>query len=587
MYHKIGGNMAFDGITIAGIVSQLNQTIQDGRFYKIAQPEKDELLITIKAGGTQYRLFISADASLPLLYLTDTNKLAPQIAPTFCMLLRKHIKSARIISIKQPGLERVIIFTLEHYDEIGDLCQKQLIVEIMGKHSNIIFCNMDGTIIDSIKRISGFVSSVREVLPGKMYFIPETQEKMNPLEITYTTFVEQIEKEDLPIYKSLYQGFTGISPIIAQEVCYRGNIDSSMTTQQLNEKEKKKIFDIFQQIIKKVQTRDFSPVIYSESGIPKEYAAIDLTCYEAYEKKKFESIFELLEVYYQEKNEITRGRQRSAELRKIVQTAFERNNKKLELQKKQLEDTEKKDKYKVWGELINTYGYSVQEGSKSMDALNYYTNEIIKIPLKTTITVKENAKKYFDKYGKLKRTYEALIILTKETEKNVIYLESVLTSLDIAKKEEDLIEIREELFQSGYIKKKGSTKKARKKSKPLHYISSDGYHIYVGKNNIQNDALTFHIATGNDWWFHAKKIPGSHVIIKTNNEEIPNQTFEEAASLAAYYSKGRGGEKLEVDYTKKKNVKKPNGGNLGFVVYQTNYSMLAKLDISKIEQIEE
>jgi predicted ribosome quality control (RQC) complex YloA/Tae2 family protein len=579
--------MAFDGITIASIVAQLNETIQGGRLYKIAQPEKDELLITIKVGREQHRLFISADASLPLLYLTNTKKIAPQVAPNFCMLLRKHIKNAKILSITQPGLERVVIFKLEHLDELGDVCQKQLIVEIMGKHSNIIFCKMDGTIIDSIKHISAFVSSVREVLPGKMYFIPETQHKKNPLETNYEEFLEQIEKEDFPIYKSVYQGFTGISPIMAQEICYRGNIDFSKANTQLDENDKKSLFGSFQEIIGKINTNEFAPVMYYDGDIPKEYAAIELTCYKENFKKEFDSIFELLEIYYQEKNEITRSRQRSVDLRKIVQTTFERNVKKLDLQKKQLEDTNKKDKYKVWGELINTYGYSVPAGSKSMEALNYYTNETIEIPLKTTISLKENAKKYFDKYGKLKRTYEALSVLTKETEKNVRYLESVIVALDIAKKEEDLIEIREELVRSGYIKKKGKTKKIRKISKPFHYISSDGYHIYVGKNNIQNDALTFQIAIGNDWWFHAKNIPGSHVIVKANNEELPDQTFEEAASLAAHYSKGRNGEKLEVDYTQKKNVKKPKGGNLGFVVYYTNYSMLAKLDISEIEQIED
>lgn len=579
--------MAFDGITIAGIVSQLNETILGGRFYKIAQPEKDELLITVKNNRQQYRLFISADASLPLLYLTDTNKMAPQVAPNFCMLLRKHIKNAKILSITQPGLERVIKFELEHLDELGDVCQKQLIVEIMGKHSNIIFAQMDGTIIDSIKHISGLVSSVREVLPGKMYFIPETQHKLNPLDITEDLFYEQLNKENRPIYKSIYQGFTGISPIIAQEVCNLAKVDSSLSNTVITLEDKKTLFTVFDQMMNRIKESKYAPVMYYEGELPKEYSAFELSVYENSTKKEFESIFRLLEVFYKEKNEVTRARQRSADLRKIVQTAFERNVKKLDLQMKQLEDTGKRDKYKVWGELINTYGYSVPEGSKSMEALNYYTNEMITIPLKTTLSVKENAKKYFDKYGKLKRTFEVLTDLTKETSDTVVYLESVLNALDISKTEEDLNEIREELVHSGYIKKKGKTKKARKKSKPFHYISSDGYHMYVGKNNLQNDELTFQLATGNDWWFHAKNMPGSHVIVKANNEELPDRTFEEAASLAAYYSKGKNTPKLEIDYTQKKNVKKPKGGNLGFVVYYTNYSMIATMNISGIKQINE
>ncbi len=579
--------MAFDGITIASIVAELNETIQGGRLFKIAQPEKDELLITVKVGKEQHNLFISADASLPLLYLTNTKKMAPQTAPNFCMLLRKYIKNAKIISITQPGLERVVIFNLEHLDEFGEVCQKQLIVEIMGKHSNIIFCKMDGTIIDSIKHIPSFVSSVREVLPGKMYFIPETQHKKNPIACTYPDFLEQIEKDNFPIYKSIYQGFTGISPIIGQEICCHAKLDSLRSNTQLTELEKKELFSALQKIINKITEKDFYPVMYYEGNVPVEYASIPLLCYEANQSKRFDSIFELLEVYYQEKNEITRSKQRSFDLRKIVQTTFERNIKKLDLQRKQLLDTEKKEKYKTWGELIHTYGYSVPIGSKSMEALNYYTNTMVKIPLDSKLSINENAQKYFDKYVKLKRTYEVLHVLTKETEENVAYLASVLASLDIAKKEEDLIEIREELIQSGYLKKKGKVNKARKESKPFHYISSDGYHMYVGKNNIQNDNLTFHVATGNDWWFHAKNIPGSHVIVKSNNEELPDRTFEEAASLAAYYSKGHDGEKLEVDYTQKKNVKKPKGGKLGFVVYYTNYSMLATLDISMLTEVQE
>lgn len=454
--------MAFDGITIAGIVSQLNETILGGRFYKIAQPEKDELLITVKNNRQQYRLFISADASLPLLYLTDTNKIAPQVAPNFCMLLRKHIKNAKILSIKQPGLERVIKFELEHLDELGDVCQKQLIVEIMGKHSNIIFAEMDGTIIDSIKHISGLVSSVREVLPGKKYFIPETQHKMNPLETSEEMFYEQINKENRPIYKSIYQGFTGISPIMAQEICNLAKVESSLSNTVISSEDQRSLYEVFDQMMSRIKLENYAPVIYYEGDLPKEYSAFELSCYANSEKKEFDSIFELLEIFYKEKNEITRARQRSVDLRKIVQIAYERNVKKLDLQKKQLIDTEKREKYKVWGELINTYGYSVPEGSKSMEALNYYTNEMITIPLNSTISVKENAKKYFDKYGKLKRTYEFLTDLTKETNDAVVYLESVLNALDISKTEEDLNQIRDELVHSGYIKKKGNQKKREK-----------------------------------------------------------------------------------------------------------------------------
>ncbi|HBA69303.1 MAG TPA: hypothetical protein DCZ40_08095, partial [Lachnospiraceae bacterium] len=280
-------------------------------------------------------------------------------------------------------------------------------------------------------------------------------------------------------------------------------------------------------------------------------------------------------------------RQKSADLRRIVQTALERNIKKYDLQLRQIKDTEKRDKYRIYGELLNTYGYQAVPGASSMTARNYYTDEDISIPLDTALTPLENAKKYFEKYNKMKRTYEALSKLTLEVKEEIEHLESIGTALDIAVGEEDLVQIREELVESGYIRRKSSDKKIKITSRPFHYLSSDGYHIYVGKNNFQNDELTFRLASGNDWWFHAKGIPGSHVIVKSGGGMPPDRTFEEAAKLAAYYSKARGQEKAEIDYTEKKNIKKPNGGKPGFVIYHTNYSMVMDSDISGISFVNE
>lgn len=294
---------------------------------------------------------------------------------------------------------------------------------------------------------------------------------------------------------------------------------------------------------------------------------------------------EVLRTYYSERNRLTRIRQKSADLRHIVQTALERNRKKYDLQIRQLKDTENREKYKVYGELINTYGYHVEEGAKKMEALNYYTNEMISIPLDPTKTPQENAQRYFAKYNKQKRTFEALSELSRETKDDITYLESIQTALDIAVTEDDLAGIREELVHAGYIKRKFTKKKTKIKNTPLHYISSDGYHMYVGKNNLQNDELTFNFASGNDWWFHAKQAPGSHVIVKANGEELPDTTFEEAGRLAAYYSSMRGSDKVEIDYVEKKHVKKPKGAKPGFVVYYTNYSLVIDSDISGIREV--
>ena len=577
--------MAFDGITISNIVKELNDTILNGRIAKIAQPENDELLLTIKPAKGQVRLVISASASLPLIYLSRDNKPSPVTAPNFCMLLRKHIANGRIVGISQPSLERIIRFEIEHLDELGDLCRKSLIVEIMGKHSNIIFCNEKGMIIDSIKHVSAQMSSVREVLPGREYFIPDTMKKENPLDIPEENFTQELLSKPMPVGKAIYNSFTGISPVVAEEICHLAGIDSSIPASEMSADLLSHLYRQFTYFMEQVTERKFSPAIYYEGNEPKEFSSLPLTHFSNYQVKSFDSISEVIRTYYSSRDLITRIRQKSSDLRRVVQTALERNRKKYDLQLKQLRDTENRDKYKVYGELIHTYGYNLEEGAKELEALNYYTNEMIKIPLDPQKTPQENAKKYFDRYNKQKRTFEALSELIKETKDEIDYLESVSKSLDIARSEDDLIQIKEELIESGFIRRKQSSKKVKITSKPFHYISSDGFHMYVGKNNLQNEELTFHFANGGDWWFHAKKAPGSHVIVKTNGEELPDRTFEEAARLAAHYSKNSGAEKVEVDYVEKKQVKKPNGSKPGFVVYYTNYSMMIDSDISGIQEV--
>lgn len=577
--------MALDGIVISAMTKELSDRLCGGRISKIAQPEADELLLTIKNEKKQYRLLISAGASLPLIYLTENNKPSPMTAPNFCMLLRKHINGGKILRIFQPGLERIIHFEIEHLNELGDLCRKTLIVEIMGKHSNIIFCNDTGMIIDSIKHISAQVSSVREVLPGRTYFIPETQHKLNPLDITLEAFCEAISSKPMALSKALYTSLTGISPLIAEELCHRASLESAQSANSFSENEMLHLYRQFTLMMESVKEQDFVPNIVSEDGVPLDFSVLTLTQYQDMQTTVCSSVSEVLENYYAAKNTITRIRQKSVDLRRIVQTALERNIKKYDLQLKQLKDTEKRDKYRIYGELINTYGYGLEEGARKLTALNYYTNEEVTIPLDEHKTAQENAQKYFDKYNKLKRTYEALTDLITETKSEIEHLESISTSLDIALSEEDLVQIKEELTEYGYIKRHYTGKKVKITSRPFHYQSSDGYDIYVGKNNFQNEELTFKIATGNDWWFHAKNCPGSHVIVKANNEELPDSTFEEAARLAAFYSRNRGADKIEIDYIQKKQIKKVAGAKPGFVIYHTNYSMIIDSDISHIKQL--
>lgn len=579
--------MAFDGVTVAALVAELNEKLQNGRLYKIAQTETDELMLTIKSDRKQYRLLISANASLPLIYLTETNKNAPLTAPNFCMLLRKHLNNGRILSITQPGLERIVDFEIQHLDELGDIKTKHLMVELMGKHSNIIFVDND-TILDSIKHVNSIMSSVRQVLPGKEYFIPDTMGKKNPLTVEKEDFFDIVFSKPMSLAKAIYTSFTGISPVIAENICYEAGFDSSLPANTLEYGNQNIIWMNFYQFINQVKRSSFSPVIYEKDGKPEEFSALHLSIYPDCNAVGYTSISQLLETYYSKKNQYTRMRQKSVDLRKIVSTALERDNKKYQLQLKQLKDTEKKDKYKVYGELLTTYGYSIEPGTKEFETIDFYTGNPVKILLDVTLTPIDNAKKYFEKYAKLKRTYEALTDIIKETKNSITYLESIHVAIDMANREEDLKAIHKELVQTGYIKKKGHQKNKNDKgiSKPLHYISSDGFHMYVGKNNLQNEELTFKMATGNDWWFHSKSFPGSHVIVKSNNEELPDATFEEAAKLAAHYSKASHQDKVEIDYVQRKHVKKVAGAMPGFVIYHTNYSMMADTDITGIHEIQ-
>lgn len=596
--------MALDGVFLSGIISELKSKLVGGRIYKIYQPEVDELCIVVKnkteESNTTNRLLLSASASLPLMYLTEQTKENPAVAPNFCMLLRKHIGNGRITHITQPNFERIAEFTIEHLDEMGDLCTKKLIVEIMGKHSNIIFTDSQGTIIDSIKHVSYQVSSVREVLPGRKYEYPPSQDKINPLFVDVNYFVNHILSKPLPVSKAIYTSLTGISPVVANEVAVRADVDGGMSTASLSMDDKEKVYKAFSDMMEDVKEERYIPNIAYNGYEPREFAAILLTGYgvegdsslmpnkDIVGLKVFDSVSKVLEEYYSKKSVVTRIKQRSTDLRKIVANAVERTSKKYDLQLSQLKDTEKRDKYKVYGELLTTYGYSAKQGDAELVCENYYTGEMITIPLDKDISPMDNAKKYFARYNKLKRTYEALVELTKESKEELDYLLSVQNSLGIATTDTDLEQIKTELIESGYIRGRIDKNKNKKqaKSKPLHYISSDGFHMYVGKNNYQNEDITFKLADGGDMWFHAKNMPGSHVIVKVDGvSELPDRTYEEAARLAAYYSSGKDAPKVEIDYTTRKNLKKPPKAKPGYVIYHTNYSMNIEPDINGIEEV--
>ena len=657
--------MAFDGITVAALAKELNDHLAGGVIARIVQPEKDELILTVRQYKNQYRVLISASASLPLVYISEENKNAPITAPAFCMLLRKHLQSGRILSVTQPGLERVLCFRVEHRDEMGDLAVRKLMVEIMGKYSNAILVTEDDVVIDAIKRVPASMSSVREVLTGRPYFIPDTTGKTDPLVFAPSSgfdsfdnaykFLETMRSKSAPIAKALAGTYTGLSFCIAEEFCYEAGLDGGAAVASLTEQDFAALYKVFCARMEDVKNGNFAPVIVYKNDIPVEFAALPLRMYgdgqdqttasdahsglmdsvptasraetgrEPY-CKAFSSISLVLQKYYAEKNRHSVIKQKSASLRQTAQTLLGRAVRKLDLQQKQYADTDKMDQYRIYGEMLQTYGYSCEEGAKSITVTNYYTNEPLTIPLKPELTPQENAVRYFDRYNKLKRTRVQLTGQIEESKKEVAQLDSILIALQLAENESDLSQIRREMADAGFVKPErgaannsgrnagrnsGNTKSVKNvkvgkgsnpgkggnagkgaaktpKADPLCYRSSDGYLMYVGKNNFQNEYVTFTLASSDDLWFHAKGIPGSHVIVKTEGksmDDLPDRLFEEAGALAAYYSKGQTDPKVEIDYITRRHIKKPNAGAPGFVIYHTNYSLIAKPDISSLERV--
>ena len=592
--------MAFDGLFLSALVSEFKTTISGGKISKIVQSEKDEIQLTIKKEKQQFFLHLSANPSIPLVYLSDKGKTAPLTAPNFCMALRKHIGNGLIQDITQAsrnlpeqGLERVLLLHISHRDELGDIGIKYLSIEIMGKYSNIILLKEDFTILDAIKRISSAQSSVREVLPGRKYFIPDQFKKENllcfPLE-SLQTFLENKKNPNTErdsgmenLSDLLFQSFSGLSPLSAREISLDAGLPQDQKLGYMSSLDYEKLSDAILRLRKRIREGDFTPQILYENGKSFDFSAIPVRQYSgnpAFHVEIFHSPSELLTFYYGGKEKEDRVRQKSADLKKQCSTLLERVSKKLSLQEKQLKDTEKKERFRIFGELLTTYGYSLKGGEKELICENYYNGQEEHIPLEESLSPIENAKKYFDKYDKAKRTERNLSTQVKESKNTLEHLQSIVNSLATAENAEDLDDIRREMGEYGYMKPISQKKKKERKenkSSPRIFRSSDGYLLYVGKNNYQNEIVSFQIAEGKDFWFHVKGSAGSHVIAKTEGkslEELPDRLFEEAAELAAYFSSEKESAKVEVDYTERKNLKKVVGGAPGFVIYHQNYSIL-------------
>lgn len=570
--------MALDGITIYNIIFELKNQLLGGRIDKIYQPQKDEIILSVRSIGANYKLLLSANPSHPRVHITKIQKNNPMVPPTFCMVLRKYIAGGKITNITQPNFERIINIEIESANEMGDMAVKKIVIEIMGKHSNIILIDENQKVIDSIKRISHDKSSVREVLPGSIYKLPPSQDKRNPLFLDKEDFFETINSNPgQQLQKIIYKSYTGISPIMSSEICFRAGIYESAIAGEVSQFKTENLFTYFNDIFSEIKNNRFTPEIILNPKGNKiiDFSPIHMKQFENFKIKSYNSISVLLEDFYNEKDNMYHIQQKAHNIRKLVASKIERCVKKMDLQNQTLKDIAKMDKWKLLGELITANIYSIKLGMTSFKAINFYDEACpeTEIKLDPNLTPSENAQKYFNKYNKAKRTKSALDIQIKQTSDELRYLEGILNSIENSSDESDLDEIKEELISQGYMKKKKSNIKNnnKQKSRPMHYTSSDGLDIYIGKSNIQNDELTLKFAENSDLWLHTKNIPGSHVIIKMNGaQSVPDSTLLEAASLAAFYSKAKNSGNVPVDYALKKYVKKPGGAKPGMVIYEHN-----------------
>ncbi len=577
--------MAYDGIVTKAVVENLSDKLLGGRIDKVYQQERDELLIYLYNKGYNYKLLISASSNNPRMYLTDTRKENPSQPPMFCMLLRKHLIGGIVLDIKQVHFDRIIIINISGKDDFGNPTEKSLVIEIMGKHSNIILIDkISSTIIDSIKRVYMDMSRVRQILPGSSYVYPPKQDKLNPMEENgKVEFFNQLDKEDknLPIFKFFYMNYMGFSPLISREICFDANIDIDRTLISLYPEDIEKLYESFSNLVSLVLASKFKPnyILSEDEQSLLAFHALDI---EQFGQKNIylDSISEVLDRAYQSKDSLDRVNQKSNSIKKSIQIKLERTLNKLGKQKQELLESQDREKYKIYGDLLSANLYKVPKGSKSISLENFYDKDLkeIEIPLDNKISPALNAQRFYKKYSKLKNANQLLLLQIPETEDEIDYLENILLSIENSTEVKEIDEIKEELIKENYIK--GSIKKKKKKedpvSKPYHFISSDGINIYVGKNNKQNDYLTLKFAQKNHIWLHVQNMPGSHVIIEEIRENIGEQTLVEAASLAAYYSKGKNSNKVLVDYTERKNVKKPANSKPGMVIYENFSSILVK-----------
>ena len=575
--------MALDAITMALLAKELDEGLQGSRIDKIHQPSKDEVVFHMRKRDGNLKLMLSARSGSARICLTNESFENPQVPPSFCMLLRKYLSGARFIGATSVEGERIIMLTFTATSEMGDTVNIDIAAELMGRYANLVIINGDGKIIDAMKRVDADASAVRQLLPGLMYKLPPNRD--NPKFISQTEKVlEKVFAYGGTVDQAFLRSSQGMGPVVAREIAYLAQA-GDYYADKLPEEYEKSVRDAAHKVVGYFANPQYT-VVYNQQGSPSEYSFLPLTQYEGLETKSYDSINQLLDEYYSEKDRAERLRQKGKDLHKLVQNLVERTTRKQIARKEELAQSTDNEKYRIYGELLTANLWQLEKGMKKVEVLNYYDNSTVTIPLDPKLTGNQNAQKYYKEYKRKQTAVKMLTMLISQGEIELEYLQTVAYSVNNAANEAELMAVRAELHGAGYLKYYKNKEKKQKPQDFIRYVSSDGFLILVGRNNLQNDRLTMKTARGKDMWFHTKNAPGSHVVVMSEGADIPLTTQNEAAMLAVYHSSRKGNAKVEVDYTFVKNIRKTNDLKPGMVIYDTYESAAIVVDDAVIEKLE-
>ena len=571
--------MPLDAVTVSALAKELNERLEGGRIDKVQQPERDMLLLSLRAKGENLRLVIAAGTGNARAGITRGSFENPAEPPMFCMLMRKHLVGARILSVTQPEYERLLIFTLDTHDELGVQSEKKLAVELIGRSANAVLIGADGRIIDCMRRMDFAGDALRRMLPGMIYRLPPKQEKpvFFALDPEQRRALIASADKTVPVDKWLMDSFSALSPLICRELAYRCNND------YVN------LPDACDALCEAVAAGELAPWLISIDGKPKDFSFMAISQYgPAAQLERYDSFSEMLDTFYTRRDRAEQQRRRSHDLTKTVRTLRDRQQRKLAAQREELRRTEGREDIRHQAELVTANIYRLRRGDRSLECEDYYDPAcpVVHIELDPLKTPQQNAAALYKEYNKLKAAEQHLTVLTREGERQLDYLNSVLDELERAETDRDLSDIRRELTETGYIRaRKGGKAERVKPQSPLKFVSDDGLEILAGRSNAQNDELTLKLARRTDYWLHTQRVHGSHVIIRCEGEEPPPRTLEQAAGIAAYYSQARGAGKVQVDYTMVRNVRKPSGALPGKVIYTDHKTLLAESDGALAERL--